>query len=73
MGTIQVISLGLSVIQSRNVTNNASVRDRNRNILFDVFTLKGIMKPNLNEVFILSFFAIKLLISIVSILFILYI
>ena len=42
-------------MKSRNVTNDVSVRERNMNILFDVFTLNEIVKLNLDEVFILYF------------------
>jgi len=48
-------SLGLSATKLRLVANNVSVRDENRNMLCDVFTLNEIVKPNLSEVFILYF------------------
>ena len=41
--------------KSRHVTNDVSVRYENRYILFDVFTLNGIVKPNPGKVFILYF------------------
>jgi len=46
----------LSRTKLRHVTNDVSVKDRNRNILLDAFTLNGILKPNPVEVFILYFF-----------------
>jgi len=42
-------------MKSIHVTNDVSLRDRNKNILFNVFTLNGIVKPNLHDVFILYF------------------
>jgi len=61
------------VKKSTHVTNHVSVRDGNRNILFDVFTLNGIVKPNLGEVFVLYFPISSYLFSLCQFLFILYI
>jgi len=59
--------------KSRHVTNDVSVRDENRNILFVVFTLNGIVKPNLGEVFILYFSQSSYLFPLCQFLFIFYI
>jgi len=42
-------------MKSRPVTNDVSVRDRKKYIMFVIFTLNGIVKPNPNEASILYF------------------
>ena len=59
--------------KSRHVTNDVSVRYENRYILFDVFTLNGIVKPNSSKVFILYLSQPNYLFPLCQFLFIFYI